>query len=119
VATEPRVLQPPAGSFFLFGLRGTGKSTGLAQRFPEALRIDLLAPEELRALQARPERLRERVAGAGRRTVVIDNVQKAPALLDVAPWRRQPVGGSSSGAQVPAWRWISCCMGQIVSWRLR
>ena len=74
---------PPAGSFFLFGPRGTGKSTWLAQRFPEALRIDLLAPEELRALQARPERLRERVAAAAADTVVIDEVQKAPALLDV------------------------------------
>jgi predicted AAA+ superfamily ATPase len=83
VATVPRFLQPPAGSFFLFGPRGTGKSTWLAQRFPDALRIDLLAPEVLRALQARPERLRERVAAAGAGTVVIDEVQKAPALLDV------------------------------------
>jgi predicted AAA+ superfamily ATPase len=31
VATVPRFLQPPAGSFFLFGPRGTGKSTWLAQ----------------------------------------------------------------------------------------
>jgi predicted AAA+ superfamily ATPase len=83
VATVSRFLQPPAGSFFLFGPRGTGKSTWLAQRFPEAVRIDLLAPEVLRALQARPERLRERVAAAGADTVVIDEVQKAPALLDV------------------------------------
>ncbi len=83
MATVSRFLQPPAGSFFLFGPRGTGKSTWLAQRFPEAVRIDLLAPEVLRALQARPERLRERVAAAGADTVVIDEVQKAPALLDV------------------------------------
>jgi len=46
------------GSFFLFGPRGTGKSTWLQQQFPHALRLDLLAPEVLRAYQARPERLR-------------------------------------------------------------
>ena len=64
MAMVPRLLQPPAGSFFLFGPRGTGKSTWLAQRFPEALRIDLLEPEVLRALQARPERLREQIGRA-------------------------------------------------------
>ena len=42
-------LQPPAQGFFLYGPRGTGKSTWLAQMFPLALRIDLLAPELLRA----------------------------------------------------------------------
>jgi len=79
------ILQPPAGSFFLFGPRGTGKSTWLQQQFPKALRLDLLAPEVLRAYQARPERLRERIAAEepGLTTVVIDEVQKAPQLLDV------------------------------------
>ena len=84
MAVVGRFLQPPAGSFFLFGPRGTGKSTWLQQRFPEALRIDLLAPDVLRAYQARPERLRERIdAEPGATTVVVDEVQKAPQLLDV------------------------------------
>lgn len=52
-----RFLRPPAGSFFLFGPRGTGKSTWLAKEFPGALRFDLLAPEVLRAYQARRERI--------------------------------------------------------------
>jgi predicted AAA+ superfamily ATPase len=79
-----RFLRQPAGHFFLFGPRGTGKSTWLAQQFPQALRLDLLAPEVLRAYQARPERLRERIAAEpGVSTVVIDEVQKAPQLLDV------------------------------------
>ena len=56
MAIVRRFLQPPAGSFFLFGPRGTGKSTWLAQEFPGALRLDLLAPEVLRAYLARPER---------------------------------------------------------------
>ena len=77
-------LQPPVRSFFLFGPRGTGKSTWLGQVFPEALRIDLLDPDVLRAYQARPERLRERIAASPAVcTVVIDEIQKAPQLLDV------------------------------------
>ncbi|HBU26680.1 MAG TPA: ATPase, partial [Synechococcales bacterium UBA8138] len=48
------------------------------------LRIDLLAPELLRAFQARPERLRERIAAEPEaHTIVIDEIQKAPQLLDV------------------------------------
>ena len=71
-----RFLQSPPGSFFLFGPRGTGKSTWLAQVFPEALRLDLLAPDVLRAYQARPERLAELIAAAGKtaHTVVIDEI---------------------------------------------
>ena len=84
MATIRRFLRPPAGHFFLFGPRGTGKSTWLAQEFPDALRLDLLAPDVLRTYQARPERLRERIAAEpGVNTVVIDEVQKAPQLLDV------------------------------------
>jgi predicted AAA+ superfamily ATPase len=84
MAVVKRFLQAPAQSFFLFGPRGTGKSTWLGQVFPDALRIDLLAPEALRAYQARPERLRERIAAVpAAHTVVIDEIQKAPQLLDV------------------------------------
>jgi predicted AAA+ superfamily ATPase len=84
MAVVQRFLQPPAQSFFLFGPRGTGKSTWLGHVFPEALRLDLLAPEVLRAYQARPERLRERIAASpAADTVVIDEIQKAPQLLDV------------------------------------
>ena len=53
MAVAGRFLQPPTGSFFLFGPRSTGQSTWLQQQFPEALRIDLLAPDVLRAYQAR------------------------------------------------------------------
>lgn len=79
-----RFFHAPDGNFFLFGPRGTGKSTWLEQVFPDALRIDLLAPEILRAYVARPERLREVLAAQPmRKVVVIDEVQRAPALLDV------------------------------------
>ncbi|MDE2977575.1 MAG: hypothetical protein OXU63_08650 [Acidobacteriota bacterium] len=35
---------PAASSYFLFGPRGTGKSTWLADRYPGALSIDLNDP---------------------------------------------------------------------------
>jgi hypothetical protein len=38
----PRLLRPPAGSFFRFGPRGPGKSTWLRRVFPQAHRLDLL-----------------------------------------------------------------------------
>lgn len=82
--TTGRFLQAHAGSFFLFGPRGTGKSTWLRALQGQALWIDMLDPETFRLFQARPERLQERIAAQTQVTdVVIDEVQKVPALLDV------------------------------------
>jgi predicted AAA+ superfamily ATPase len=84
MATLGRFLKPPPGSFFLFGPRGTGKTTWLRTVFPEALFINLLRPDTYRELQARPERLRELVAGSPeRRVIVLDEVQRVPELLTV------------------------------------
>jgi predicted AAA+ superfamily ATPase len=84
MAVVRRFFTPPRESFFLFGPRGTGKSTWARAALPDALWIDLLDPETLRACTARPERLAERLAAEpGKRTVVIDEVQRAPELLSV------------------------------------
>jgi uncharacterized protein len=84
MATVPRFFRAPSTHFFLFGPRGTGKSTWLRDEYPDALWVDLLRPEIHRQYSARPERLRELVAGnPDRSVVVIDEVQKAPILLDV------------------------------------
>lgn len=81
---QSRFLKPPRQSFFLFGPRGTGKSTWLRQVLPDALVIDLLQPDVARELIARPERLRDLVRGAPESsTVVVDEVQRAPELLNV------------------------------------
>jgi predicted AAA+ superfamily ATPase len=80
-----RLLLPPAkGTFFLFGPRGTGKSTWLAQHFASpALRIDLLRSAELMKYQRSPSLLRDEVMALPRGArVVIDEVQKLPVLLD-------------------------------------
>jgi len=78
-----RFFDPPKASFFLFGPRGTGKSTLMRELFSEALWIDLLEPDVYRTFAARPERLRERVEGRrpGEDVVVIDEIQKVPELL--------------------------------------
>ena len=81
--TIPRNLKTLSSSFFLFGLRGTGKSTWLRQYFPEALWIDLLDPREQRIFRAHPEHLIEWLMGDPERTVMIDEIQKVPTLLDV------------------------------------
>lgn len=81
----PRRFHPPKKeSYFLFGPRGTGKTTWLKKRYPKALWIDLLDPEEERKFLMHPELLKELVlAEPNRDTIVIDEVQKVPAILDV------------------------------------
>ena len=79
-----RFFDIPSQSCFLFGPRGTGKSTWLRHRLPEALFLDLLEPALHRSLNARPERLREFLAGSPRTgVVVIDEIQRIPDLLSV------------------------------------
>ena len=48
-----RFFSIPEKSFFLFGPRGTGKSTWLRHELPDAVFVDLLKPEVYRELQAR------------------------------------------------------------------
>ncbi|MDD5309190.1 MAG: AAA family ATPase [Deltaproteobacteria bacterium] len=73
----------PKASFFLFGPRQVGKSTLLA-RIPSLATIDLLDPREQLAFNKSPWLLAERVdALSPRGTVIIDEVQKVPKLLDV------------------------------------
>ncbi|MCP4661696.1 MAG: ATP-binding protein [bacterium] len=93
----------PEQGFFLFGPRGTGKSTWLRRCFPEALFIDLLKPAVYRQMSARPETLAERVRGFTGKEVVVDEVQRVPELLSVvhdlierAPLRRFVLTGSSA-----------------------
>jgi predicted AAA+ superfamily ATPase len=80
----PRLLSPGKGQFFLLGPRGTGKTSWCAQQYPDALRIDLLNPATLRRYSIEPEYLINIVEGNTTvRHVVIDEIQKLPALLEV------------------------------------
>ena len=84
----PRILTTENDySFFLFGPRGSGKSTLLRQHFekmPDTIWIDLLDPDEEALFQTDPQELVRRTAHLTPRSwVVIDEVQKAPRLLDL------------------------------------
>lgn len=80
-----RFFQPPKTSFFLFGPRGTGKTTFIQRHFQNAILIDLLDPERVRFFSAMPERLREMVAAQPESgCLVIDEIQRVPDLLMAA-----------------------------------
>ena len=88
---ERALALPEAGreTFFLWGPRQAGKSTLLRRRYPDALWVDLLKSEVFRRYLDRPELLRQELASEaarGGRQVVIDEVQKVPALLDEVHW---------------------------------
>ncbi len=83
MASVTRFFKGSPQHFFLFGPRGTGKSTWLKQHYPDAVLIDLLAPDVFRLYSARPERLREIASGAVGKIIIIDEVQKIPELLNV------------------------------------
>lgn len=77
-----RLLLPPTASAFLLGPRGTGKSTWVGEQFPDALTLDLLDYATYSELLTRPDRLEQIVVGGQASTVVIDEVQRVPALLN-------------------------------------
>jgi len=77
----------PLESFFLWGPRQTGKSTLLRSLYPEAVWLDLLKTDEQIRYASRPALLREELeAVPPGLLVVIDEVQKAPGLLDEVHW---------------------------------
>jgi len=74
----------PKESFFLFGPRGTGKSTFLKDTFPNAKLIDFLDPETYRNFISRPEILKEIVEGNfDKKIFILDEIQKIPEVLSV------------------------------------
>lgn len=78
-----RIYRLPGNSFFLFGLRGVGKSTWIRSELPGAHRFDLLDESLYQELLADPEPF----AGALRRLdpenwVVVDEIQRLPGLLN-------------------------------------
>ncbi|MBM3890103.1 MAG: ATP-binding protein [Verrucomicrobia bacterium] len=78
-----RLLTCPDRSFFLFGPRGTGKSTWLKQVLPDALRLDLLDASLDLELSGHPHRLEALVGSRSAGSwVVLDEIQKVPALLN-------------------------------------
>lgn len=74
-------------SFFLWGARQTGKSTLLKKLYPDSLWFDLLLNDVFERFQRNPSQLREIIMAAQpTEPVVIDEIQKIPALLDEIHW---------------------------------
>jgi predicted AAA+ superfamily ATPase len=73
---------PPNESVLLLGPRGTGKSTMLRASLPGAVHLDLLDIALYGELLAHPERLEAMVTAGRSSTVVIDEVQRLPGLLE-------------------------------------
>ena len=77
-----RLIKPPINkSFFLFGPRGTGKTTWVKNTFPDALYIDLLEAEIFNDLLANPQRLDNLIPANFNNWIIIDEVQRVPELL--------------------------------------
>lgn len=74
-------------SAFLWGARQTGKSTLLKALYPDSLYFDLLLSDEYDRFQRNPSLLREILLAANsREVVIIDEIQKIPALLNEIHW---------------------------------
>lgn len=69
-------------SVLLLGPRQVGKSTLIQEVYPDALFITLLKSNELRTFATTPEVLRERVEASGATTVILDEIQRLPELLN-------------------------------------
>jgi predicted AAA+ superfamily ATPase len=84
VSEIKRHIKIPETSFFLFGPRGTGKSTFVKSLISnDTLYIDFLDPETFRTYSAFPETLLKTVDAINPKQVIVDEVQKVPAILEV------------------------------------
>ena len=83
VSTYGRLTTPPGQSFFLFGMRGVGKSTWARETFPDAAYVDLLDERLYQDLLADPSLFGQSIGHlAAGDWVVVDEVQRLPALLN-------------------------------------
>lgn len=74
---------PKYQSFFLFGPRGSGKSTWLKKEFPEAVYIDLLDEVLFQEYTRNPGAFKLRLnAASENQCIIVDEIQRAPHLLN-------------------------------------
>ncbi len=81
---------PERQSTFLWGARKTGKSFFLKKKFPNSICYDLLNTELYWKLLKEPYVIREEILslspGKLARPIILDEVQRVPALLDEVHW---------------------------------
>lgn len=87
---------PTGRSLFLWGVRKTGKSTYLRERYRESTYIDLLQSGVFMEYSARPSLIREQINSFNLTTpIIIDEIQKVPELLDEIHWIIENIEGAS------------------------
>jgi predicted AAA+ superfamily ATPase len=69
-------------SFFLFGPRGTGKTSWIKTHLNDVLYLDLLNFSTYASLAAKPDRLEDLIPKNFQQYVVLDEVQRVPELLN-------------------------------------
>lgn len=77
---------PKNHSFFLFGPRGTGKSTLILEKFEnQSIIFDLLDPELEAELSRRPNKFKETILALDKKIkyIIVDEIQKIPKLLNI------------------------------------
>jgi predicted AAA+ superfamily ATPase len=89
----PRDLPLPRSAFFLFGPRGTGKSTWIRTALADAFVVNLLPADAMIRYERDAALFRAEVLAQPRdRWIVIDEVQRAPRLLDEVHWLMEEKG---------------------------
>lgn len=90
IKRQLKMTLPTGQSAFLWGARKTGKSTYLAEHYPQAIYYDLLKTDEYMRLLASPHLLREELSAMtveqAQYPVIIDEIQKIPQLLNEVHW---------------------------------
>jgi predicted AAA+ superfamily ATPase len=91
--TIKRILEvglPKRQSAFLWGPRKTGKTTYLKAHFPGSLRFDFLNTDLFLEVSKNPSLIRERILARPefelKEPIILDEVQKAPQVLDEVHW---------------------------------
>lgn len=80
-----RILRLPLegkSSLFLFGPRGTGKTSWLKSHIPDALYFDLLDFDTYNTFSANPGRLESLIPTDFKNWIIIDEIQRVPELLN-------------------------------------
>ena len=109
-------------SFFLFGPRGTGKTTWLKHRLPEALFVNLLQSEFYNRLTANPGHLRQLIPPGHTGWTIIDEVQRIPALLnevhDLIETRELAFVLTGSSARTLRRKGVNLLAGRALTYRM-
>lgn len=81
---------PLGQNLFLWGARKTGKSTYLEKHFPTSIYYDFLKSDVFLRYSKNPHEFREEILALSdnelKKPVILDEIQKVPALLDEIHW---------------------------------